>query len=434
MSRAETSSESPGSAEAARASPGGMDLPAWVTEPRAGTSLEMRHADAGDDVRRIMIDRARCCVVGRHDGEFNVVVDHVTVSRRHALLLHKGDRVCLYDISSNGSSVNGSKVAKKEYVELSVGDTLRFGESPCTFTLSFQPQDAGASNTRQSVPPIPATRREDCASAPEPTARRASGKAAGSPHVNPCPPATAAHSLIIFGLKLHLSAKGLEIRTVEPNSVAELHSFPFSWGDIVTSIDGVTTDGLSKDALAHAVASARERESVQLGIKKGGELQVVTLNVDVGKVSAGRIDHGIDVAGASNAWQARLAGAPLSLTQACSHPPSSLAVLRRWMRASLRARSHRVSNSSLPPSFPRSLSFERPLSPSFSAHTSIFPHVGSCAKTDVTTHNVSAFLPTVNDGRYAAEFGLQGRETARRAAVKPRSDSFPPRCGSSVEK
>ena len=29
---------------------------------------------------------------------------------------------------------------------------------------------------------------------------------------------------------------------------------------------------------------------------------------------------------------------------------------------------------------------------------------------------------------------FQGRETARRAAVKPRSDSFPPRCGSSVEK
>ena len=331
-----------------------MDMPAWVTEPRAGTSLEMRHADAGDDVRRIMIDRASCCVVGRHDGEFNVVVDHVTVSRRHALLLHKGDRVCLYDISSNGSSVNGSKVAKKEYVELSVGDTLRFGESPCTFTLSFQPQDAGASNTRQSVPPIPATRREDCASAPEPTVRRASGKAAGSPHVNPCPPATAAQSLIIFGLKLHLSAKGLEIRTVEPNSVAELHSFPFSWGDLVTSIDGVTTDGLSKDALAHAVASARERERVQLGIKKGGELQVVTLNVDVGKVSgsAGRIDHGIDVAGASNAWQARLAGVPLSLTQACSHPTVPSRCLAT-VDASKPACSIAplFANSSLPPSF-----------------------------------------------------------------------------------
>ena len=116
-------------------------------------------------------------------------------------------------------------------------------------------------------------------------------------------------------------------------------------------------------------------------------------------------------------------------------PQSPHAVLRRWMRASLRARSHRFSRILLCRHlFPRSLSFERPLSPSFSVHTSIFPHVGSCADTDVITHNVSAFLRTVNDGRYAAEFVFQGRETARRAAVKPRSDSFPPRCGSSVEK
>jgi pSer/pThr/pTyr-binding forkhead associated (FHA) protein len=64
-------------------------------------------------------------VLGR-DPECDVVVADVTVSRRHAELRAVDGRMAVRDLgSSNGTSINGARVATGE---LSPGDTVSFGK------------------------------------------------------------------------------------------------------------------------------------------------------------------------------------------------------------------------------------------------------------------------------------------------------------------
>jgi hypothetical protein len=247
-----------------RSKVGGVELPAWVTEALEGTCLEEQHPEARGASKQIPIDKAKCYLVGRQEGEFNVVVDHVTVSRRHALLVHKGDSVFLYDISSNGSFINGAPAQKKEYTALKVGDTLRFGDHPSTFTLAaIAPPAASAAGTPGSKQTAPVPNRRRTSSEQQPAAS----------------PQPALHNpLVIYGLKLHMGAKGLEVRTVEPGSVAEAHPFPFSWGDIVISINDVDTSAMSREHLVAALDRGRASPQVRLAVKKGGQERHVTLS------------------------------------------------------------------------------------------------------------------------------------------------------------
>jgi hypothetical protein len=247
-----------------RSKVGGVELPAWLTEAREGTCLEEQHPEAHGASKQIPIDKAKCYLVGRHEGEFNVVVDHVTVSRRHALLVHKGDSVFLYDISSNGSFINGAPAQRKEYTALKVGDTLRFGDHPSTFTLAaIAPPAASAAGTPGSKQTAPVPNRRRTSSEQQPAAS----------------PQPALHNpMVIYGLKLHMGAKGLEVRTVEPGSVAEAHPFPFSWGDIVMSIDDVDTSAMSREELVAALERGRASPQVRLTVKKGGQERHVTLS------------------------------------------------------------------------------------------------------------------------------------------------------------
>jgi pSer/pThr/pTyr-binding forkhead associated (FHA) protein len=259
------SAEKEGKPEKSKAA---LELPEWATDAREGTYLQMCHPDAPGSSNAIPIDKAKSYLIGRHEGEFKVMVDHVTVSRRHALLVHRGDIVLLYDMSSNGSSINGTPVPKKEYVELAVGDILRFGDHPSTFTLAFEASNSTGQAARSDAASMPARRR-----------------ASGSPHSGDVGSTTAqstkspplGNPLTVYGLKLHIGSKGLEVRTVEPDSVAELHSFPFSWGDVIISIDDKDTSSMSKAEVTDALAQGRSGEQVRLGVKKGGELRQVTL-------------------------------------------------------------------------------------------------------------------------------------------------------------
>jgi len=291
--------------------PGGVDLPQWCTQPRPGWSLEMRHPEAEGASKLIAIDKARFTLVGRHEGEFNVVVDHVTVSRRHALLVHKGNAVFLYDMSSNGSSINGVPASKREYLELHAGDTLRFGDHPSTFMLTMQdavlsidgegaPREASAKSTSTSKgdAPIPAKRRTNALSERAGGAGAAkvplAASAGGQPSMDP---------LVVHGLKLHMGSKGLEVRTVEPGSVAESHPFPFSWGDLVISIDDADTSAMSKEEIRAALALGLSRDEVRLAIKKGGEVRQVALGGE-GKTMA----KAATADDSSSSWKVRLAG------------------------------------------------------------------------------------------------------------------------------
>ena len=292
----------------------GVELPPWATEAGRGWSLEIRHPEVEGASKLIAIDKTKFTLVGRHDGEFNMVVDHVTVSRRHALLVHKGDAVFLYDMSSNGSSVNGQPAKKKEYMVLQAGDELRFGDHPSTFTLTLQ--DGRHASTRPPVlkapsatvskggAPFPAKRRGNAAAAElgDTQTAAAAGESGGTKTAVPAV-VLPGNPLVVYGLKLHMGSKGLEVRTVEPDSIAESHPFPFSWGDLVLSINDADTSSMSKDGIRAALALGPSGDEVRLAIKKGGEVRQVVLGGEGKKtVKAARASDDDKAS-----WQARLA-------------------------------------------------------------------------------------------------------------------------------
>ena len=75
-------------------------------------------------------------VIGRADGN-QVVIDHVSVSRRHAQLTIESGRVTLEDLGSNtGTFVAGQRVGANSQMIVEQGQTLRFGDVEARFTPS----------------------------------------------------------------------------------------------------------------------------------------------------------------------------------------------------------------------------------------------------------------------------------------------------------
>lgn len=70
-------------------------------------------------------------VLGRNSKMSHEVLDHQSISRRHAALVHNGDGdVFAADLgSTHGTYLNGCKIPAKTASRLKDGDVLKFGES-----------------------------------------------------------------------------------------------------------------------------------------------------------------------------------------------------------------------------------------------------------------------------------------------------------------
>lgn len=70
-------------------------------------------------------------VLGRNSNMSHVRLEHPSISRRHAALVHNGDGdVFAADLdSTHGTYVNGCKIPSKSSTKLKDGDVLKFGES-----------------------------------------------------------------------------------------------------------------------------------------------------------------------------------------------------------------------------------------------------------------------------------------------------------------
>lgn len=70
-------------------------------------------------------------VLGRNSKMSHEVLEHHSISRRHAALVHNGDGdVFAADLgSTHGTYVNGCKIPARTATRLSDGDILKFGES-----------------------------------------------------------------------------------------------------------------------------------------------------------------------------------------------------------------------------------------------------------------------------------------------------------------
>ena len=81
-------------------------------------------------------------LIGR-DAKADILVDHTSVSRRHASILVNGDDVVLHDLESrNGTFVNGRRIDRP--MELRDGDIVGLGR--VTLTVERPPQ-AGTTST-----------------------------------------------------------------------------------------------------------------------------------------------------------------------------------------------------------------------------------------------------------------------------------------------
>ena len=69
---------------------------------------------------------------GRHPGESSTVLNNPEASRMHAVITWDGDHWFLRDSSTNGTAVNGARVASGSKMRLSKGDTINFGGANST--------------------------------------------------------------------------------------------------------------------------------------------------------------------------------------------------------------------------------------------------------------------------------------------------------------
>lgn len=78
--------------------------------------------------------------IGR-DNDNDIVLESMTVSRYHALLLREAGELLLLDLkSTNGTLVNGVAAPPDEPVQLADGDSIRFGEVVTRFrAVSLSP-------------------------------------------------------------------------------------------------------------------------------------------------------------------------------------------------------------------------------------------------------------------------------------------------------
>ncbi|CAN0018496.1 unnamed protein product, partial [Discosporangium mesarthrocarpum] len=112
--------------------------PNWGAVEAPGVEMSLMILRGGVEIGKIDIgDRGHYLLAGRQQGVVDILLEHPSISRQHAVLQfdRKGSLFLLDNGSTHGCVVNKKKIPVKEYHRLSVGDVLRFGESTRLYAL-----------------------------------------------------------------------------------------------------------------------------------------------------------------------------------------------------------------------------------------------------------------------------------------------------------
>ena len=93
---------------------------------------------------------------GRKSDLVEVVLEHSSISRRHAVILHRNSDGTLHIMdlgSAHGTMVNGVTVTANEPCELQDGDMVQFGRSTRKYMVDMQRPSPAASSLTMAPPP-----------------------------------------------------------------------------------------------------------------------------------------------------------------------------------------------------------------------------------------------------------------------------------------
>ncbi|RLN59699.1 hypothetical protein BBJ29_006531 [Phytophthora kernoviae] len=106
--------------------------PQWaVTPSRRNRRAKLRVEKGGSCIEEVSVSSQACYVLGRSEDQCDVWLQHPSVSRQHAAIIHdKNQQIYVMDLdSAQGTFVNGEEIKPKEPYKLKVGDQIQFGAS-----------------------------------------------------------------------------------------------------------------------------------------------------------------------------------------------------------------------------------------------------------------------------------------------------------------
>ncbi|KAL4155115.1 hypothetical protein PRNP1_007229 [Phytophthora ramorum] len=112
--------------------------PEWAATPaRRNHQAKLRVEKGGECIEEISVGPRSCSVLGRSEELSDVWLQHPSISRQHAAIVHdKRERICLVDLdSAQGTFVNDKEIEPNEPLELKIGDRLKFGASTRTYVF-----------------------------------------------------------------------------------------------------------------------------------------------------------------------------------------------------------------------------------------------------------------------------------------------------------
>jgi len=112
-------------------------VPEWSAKPTKKFSLEV--IKEGTIIEEVNIGEKEFYLIGKLPDLCDIVLDHSSISRKHAIIQHKvDDEVYVYDLgSANGTRVNKREIPGRMFVKLNVGDVIKFGHSTRLFILGL---------------------------------------------------------------------------------------------------------------------------------------------------------------------------------------------------------------------------------------------------------------------------------------------------------
>lgn len=139
-------------------------LPSWSREPQLKQcALEVfKSSKKIGTVSRC--SKMKAVVFGRHKSYADVMLQHPSISRQHAVILHgKSGNMYLMDLgSSHGTYVNKRKLSAEQREPLREGDTIKFGASSREYIvrLAYEKSSSSKRGTKRTADTSATDRRK----------------------------------------------------------------------------------------------------------------------------------------------------------------------------------------------------------------------------------------------------------------------------------